>query len=358
MIPGPRATIDLQALTHNLQISRKHTPHSKQLAVIKANAYGHGLLQVAEALKDADALAVARLPEAIQLRESGIDKTIVLLEGVITKDELKQAQEYELELVVHHQDQLALLEQLTGEALIIWLKVDSGMHRLGILPEDTKHIYARLDKCQSVKQIRLMTHLANADDRNDSYTDRQCDQFKQAIAGLNGETSIANSAGIVGWPDSHADWARPGIMLYGASPLMGVTANELELKPVMTLTSNLIAVNAYRKGDAIGYGSSWICPEDMQVGVVAIGYGDGYPRHAQSGTPVLIKDQKCETVGRVSMDMLCVDLRHCPAAKVGDAVTLWGKDLPVEDISNKAGTISYELFCRLTSRVEFVYQDS
>lgn len=355
MISGPRATIDLHALTHNLQVSRKHTPHAKQMAVIKANAYGHGLSQLAEALKDADAFGVARLPEAIQLRQSGIDKIIVLLEGVFNLEELLQAQQHKLELVVHHQFQLELLEQLTGEGFNVWLKVDSGMHRLGISPEDTKNIFTLLDKCQSVKQIRLMTHLANADDRNDNYTDKQCDQFHHAITGLKVETSIANSAGIMGWSSTHSDWVRPGIMLYGASPFIDISANELDLKPVMTLTSSLIAVNTHSKGDAIGYGGSWICPQDMPVGVIAIGYGDGYPRHAPAGTPILINQQRCELIGRVSMDMICVDLRHCPDASPGDAVTLWGKDLPVEEIANKANTISYELFCRLTSRVEFTY---
>ena len=356
MNPGPRACIDLSALQHNLQISRQHTPKAKQLAVIKANAYGHGLVQVAQALEAADAFAVARIGEALQLREAGINKPIWLLEGVFNSAELEQAQQHGLDLVVHQVEQVDLLRQAAGPGLNICLKVDTGMHRLGFKPQQVHDMYQALLSCQVVNpSICLMTHLANADDQNDPYSLQQCECFQQVCAEIKTEQSIANSAGILAWPKSHSDWVRPGIMLYGTSPFINDTAANWDLQPVMTLSTELIAINEFKKGDAIGYGGQWVCPKDMRVGVAAIGYGDGYPRHAGNGTPVLVNDKRCELVGRVSMDMICIDLTHCPGARLGDDVVLWGKGLPAEEVANKAGTITYELFCRLTSRVTFSY---
>ena len=351
----PQAQIDLSALRHNLAVARRHTPNSKQLAVIKADAYGHGMLRVAQALEAADAFAVARLVEARALREAGITKDIVVLEGITDKDELEQAQALHLQLVVHQHEQIHLLEQATGTALAIWLKVDTGMHRLGFSTDEVRQAHQRLSACRVVAQPPvLMTHLANADDLNDSMTHSQCERFHQATEGLAGSRSIANSAGILGWPKSHAEWSRPGIMLYGASPFINSRASDYDLQPVMTLSTTLLAIKSCRKGDAVGYGGHWHCPEDMPVGIAAIGYGDGYPRHAPATTPVWVNGQRVSLIGRVSMDMICLDLRTVTEARIGDPVRLWGSDLPAEDVADKVGTISYELFCRLTQRVRFI----
>lgn len=362
-ISTPQVQIDLSALRHNLAVARRHAPDSKQLAVIKADAYGHGMLRIAKALDDADAFAVARLEEAVQLRESGITKNILLLEGVTNQAELQQAQSLNLQLVVHQTEQITLLEQAEGEPLTVWLKIDTGMHRLGFYWQDVASAYRQLNECDRVEGApRLMTHLACADDRNNDNTGDQCQRFDQAFAGIEGEHSIANSAGLLGWPQTHRQWVRPGIMLYGASPFVDSTAADWDLQPVMSLQTRLIAINTGKKGEAVGYGGRWTCPEDMRIGVAAIGYGDGYPRHAPDHTPVIVGGQRTGIIGRVSMDMICLDLRNCPQTKLGDPVLLWGKNaegvvLPVDEIAQKADTIAYELFCRLTSRVKFIYQE-
>ncbi|MDH5445243.1 MAG: alanine racemase [Gammaproteobacteria bacterium] len=363
MSRATRAVIDLAALRHNLQISRQAAPNSKQMAIIKAHAYGHGMVRIAQALDEADAFGVAIIEEAIPLREAGISKPILLLEGFNSKQDLNLIRGYKLDCVIHHESQLKILESIEGDPIKVWLKIDSGMHRLGFSPDIANEVYQRLLKCPSVSQpISLMTHLSNADDLADDFTEQQIRTFNEAIGFKNSsneeiDCSIANSAGIMGWPSSHADWVRPGIMLYGVSPFISQATKQYDLKPVMTLKSELIAVNQYKKGDRIGYGGTWACPEDMPVGVVAIGYGDGYPRHAPSGTPVLVKDRPCQLVGRVSMDMLTIDLRHCSDAKPGDEVILWGKGLPIEKIADLSGTIAYELLCGVTNRVAFEYQD-
>jgi alanine racemase len=238
------------------------------------------------------------------------------------------------------------------------------MHRLGFSIEEAGQAYEYLLNSHSViKPFHIMTHLANAYDSDDPLTEKQCKQFASFVGGLEfaEQTSIANSAGILGWnqlcPGSHGQWLRPGIMLYGVSPFNDSIGKDHELKPVMTLSSELIAVNRYKKGDAIGYGGTYQCEEDMPIGVVAIGYGDGYPRHIATDTPVLINGKHVPVVGQVSMDMLTVDLRECPDANIGDEVTLWGEDLPVEMIADKAGTIGYELLCGVTTRVKFIYKD-
>ncbi len=352
----PHALIDLSALRHNLLRVRSAAPASRVLAVIKANAYGHGIVRIARALEEADALAVARISEAIQLRREGIEKPLVVLEGCCDSEELSAASRYGLELLIHRPGQIDLLEQQSlKKPVTCWLKADTGMHRLGFPIEAVERAWQRLNGCASVVGgVRLMTHLANADDLRDETTDRQLQRFRALAARLGVETSIANSAGILGWPPSHTEWVRPGIMLYGASPFLHGHAKEDGLLPVMTLRSRLIAVNRHFKGEGIGYGGSWICPEEMDVGVVAIGYGDGYPRHAPFGTPVLLNGQRVLLVGRVSMDMITVDLRSQPQARVGDRVVLWGAGLPVEEIAEAAATIPYQLFCGVTRRVELV----
>ncbi len=362
MISAPQARIDLAALRHNLAVARRHAPDSKQLAVIKADAYGHGMLRVAQALEAADAFAVARISEALSLREAGITKDILLLEGVNSREELQLAQQQRLQVVVHQAEQIALLQQLSGTPVAVWLKINTGMHRLGFRPEDVQSAYRQLRECPAVAGAPvLMTHLANADDRSSAYTDEQCRRFERAVAGLEGEHSIANSAGLLGWPATRRHWVRPGIMLYGASPFIDSRAADWDLQPVMSLETRLLAINKCKKGEAVGYGGFWRCPEDMRIGIAAIGYGDGYPRHAPDHTPVRVGAQRSGIVGRVSMDMLGIDLRTCPEVKIGDPVLLWGKAadggiLPVDEVAEKAGTIAYELFCRLTSRVNFIYQ--
>jgi len=358
-----KAVIDLSACRHNLSIAKKAAPDSKCIAVIKANAYGHGMVKIAKALTDADAFAVARIEEAIELRDSGITTPVLLLEGFTSENELTQVRKYKLDSVVHNENQLQLLEQSKGEAISVYLKIDSGMHRLGFSLDDIDDVIQRLEQCSTVNHpFNLMTHLANADDKDDDKTLKQIDAFYQSIEKYsndknNIETSIANSAGILGWPQSHTVWNRPGIMLYGVSPFIKGTASNHNLKPAMTLSSQLISVKKLKKGDTVGYGGTYVCEKDKTVGIIAIGYGDGYPRHAKTGTPVLVNNKRCSLLGRVSMDMICVDLDEQPNAKVNDSVVLWGEDLAVEEVAEYSDTIAYELLCGVTNRVEFIYSD-
>jgi alanine racemase len=346
-----RALLDASALRHNLAQVKRLAPRSRVLAVVKANGYGHGLAWVAATLNQADAFAVASTDEALLLRRAGITQPIVLLEGFFSADELPLLQAQQLAPVIHHEHQLRLLElqpALTPE--LIWIKLDTGMHRVGFAPNKLAAVLPRVQKLP-VREIRLMTHFANADDISDPATRLQIESFRTHTAGQALAASLANSAGVVAWPDSHADWVRPGIMLYGAAPLIGKSASDFHLKPVMSLQTALIAVHRRRQGEAVGYGGDFRCPEDMNVGVATIGYGDGYPRHAPSGTPVLVNGMRVPLIGRVSMDMITLDLRSQPNAQVGDPVVLWGEGLPVDEIAAKAGTISYELLCHVTERI-------
>jgi alanine racemase len=347
-----RAMIHLQALQHNLVIARQHANQSRVMAVIKANGYGHGMASVAHALIDAEAFAVASVEEAIELREVGISQPIVLLEGPFSADELGLIRGYQLQVCIHNDEQIEMLEQaLPGDDVTVWLKLDTGMHRLGFTPEQAHEKYQRLFDCEHVEQVHLLTHFACADTPEHALNSQQNEQFTLATTGLHGQRSLANSAALLRQPASHADWVRPGIMLYGASPLTGVDAASLELQPVMTLRSELIAIKQCRAGDSVGYGAEWQCPEDMPVGVVAIGYGDGYPRHAPPGTPVMVNGKRTELIGRVSMDMITVDLRPVTNAQVGSEVVLWGDGLPADEVAQYAGTIAYDLFCGITNRV-------
>lgn len=352
MFTGPHALIDHAALRHNLGVVRRNAPGARVWAVVKADAYGHGLLPVAQSLTGADGLAVARVEEGIRLREAGLTLPVLVLEGAVFTDEVEAAGRHRLELALHQEEQAALLEQARPpRPLQVWIKVDTGMHRLGVDPGAVLGLLARLGRCPRVAPgIALMTHLANADDPADATSERQCERLR-ALAPAGTTLSIGNSAGILAFPAARTDWVRPGIMLYGGSPLVGRGADQLDLRPVMTLTTRLIAVKRLRRGDAVGYGGTFVCPEDMAVGIAGIGYGDGYPRHAPGGTPVLLGGRRAPLVGRVSMDMLSIDLRGLPPARVGDPVTLWGEGLPVDEIAARAGTISYELLCRVTPRV-------
>jgi alanine racemase len=348
-----QALIDLSALKHNLQCVKTLAPQQSVLAMIKADAYGHGLVRVARALNKADAFGIACLDEAAILREHHFAQPLVLMSGVASTIELDRALNFECGIVVHHPNQLKVLQKhILKNRLQVWLKIDTGMHRLGVAPEEIEHVYKQLQKFPIVKKpLILMTHLASADNLKKKTTQTQLDYFQQLTTGLVGDKSIANSAAIMSWPQAHANWVRPGLMLYGMSPFGKVNNN---LKPVMTLQANLIAINSLKKGDAVGYGGISTCPEDMPVGVVSIGYGDGYPRYAKPGTPVLINGVSCPLLGRVSMDMITVDLRPCPQAKMGDIATLWGRGLPAEEIAIWCDTIPYTLTCGVTQRVHFV----
>jgi alanine racemase len=353
MTRAARALIDISALRHNFQRIREAAPGCRVIAVVKADAYGHGALRVARALDLADAFAVARLDEAEQLRAGAITRPVLLLPGVCTDEELVQAARLGVDLVVHHESQVEILERARlREPLRVWLKVDTGMHRLGFAPEQVALMWRRLQACAAVdERLRLMSHLARADEPGEESVRRQIACFASLKRGVRAEVSLANSAGVLAWPQSHGDWVRPGIMLYGISPFVGGRGAADGLRPVMTFTSRLIAVNRLGKGDPVGYGGTWSAPEDMPVGVVAVGYADGYPRHAPSATPVLVNDARVALIGRVSMDMLSVDLRAQPHARPGDPVTLWGDGLPAEEIAEHVGSIAYELVSRVAPRV-------
>lgn len=351
-----RARINLQALQHNYSLVQQAAPDSHIMAIIKANAYGHGLVRAAQALPAAAAFGVSCLDEAIALREAGFDRRIVLLEGLFGPDDLNLVGGYRLDVVIHHDSQLQWLARgHLLRPLDVWLKIDTGMHRLGFDPQRISDIAARLRQIPQVASVRYMTHFSCADELDNPDTRQQIDAFNQAVAAGDGERSLANSAAILGWPAARTEWVRPGIMLYGGSPLGGRTAESLGLRPVMTLSTRLIAVNTRKQGDAIGYGGDWRCPSDMTIGVAAIGYGDGYPRHAPAGTPLRVNGHAASLVGRVSMDMITIDLRDVTHAQVGDEVILWGEGMPVDEVAASATTISYELFCGVGSRVQFDY---
>lgn len=344
-------TIDCAALRHNLSRVRELAPQSKVIAMVKANAYGHGLIEIAKALDAADALGVASLQEAVRLREAGIQQAIVLMEGLFTEDELAEAEAKALSLVVHHEQQLAMLERYRAKKpFSVWLKINTGMHRLGIPTALVQSFYQRL-KAQSVNsQVGFMTHFANADLISDLSTSNQIQTFSLATYGLDGPRSLCNSAGIINWPLAHAQWVRPGLMLYGASPIGGRTGSDYDLQPVMTLTSKIISIVPVKKGGSVGYGSTFTAEKDTLIGIVAAGYGDGYPQAACNGTPALVNGKRVALAGRVSMDMLTVDLSSQPEAALGDEVILWGKGLPVEEVASHCHSSAYELLTRMTAR--------
>lgn len=347
-------TIHLDALRHNLAQVRQLAPGSRVLAMVKANAYGHGLVQVAKALTQADALGVASLEEGVTLREAGIKLPIFLMEGLFSAEELTLAALHQFTLVVHHQAQVAMLQSARlQKPLPVWLKVNTGMNRLGFAPDDFKSQYAALQACANVaKPMGVMTHFAEADDVMSDATAHQVDCFNRAIEGLVAPLSLSNSAGILAWPSVKADWVRPGLMLYGASPLPKETGPERGLRPVMTFSSQLIATHALKRGQKVGYGGTWTAHEATQIGIVAAGYGDGYPQQAKKGTPVLVNGQICPLIGRVSMDMLVVDLKEVSEVSLGDPVVLWGEGLPVERVAKQCLSSPYELLTRMTGRAK------
>ena len=361
MARSTTATIHPEALRHNLAVLRKRAPASKVMAIVKADGYGHGLERIANALSGADAFGVAALADAERLRAAGLSQPILLLSGFDDPDDLPRMRALNVGSVIHHVSQLEMLEQSDGtEPLRCWLKIDTGMHRLGFAPEAVQDAHARLRALAAVDdEIGLLQHFASSDEYPDSpshgeQTLSQLRVFEAATAGFTGPRSLANSAAVLGWPQAHGDWIRPGGALYGISVCEGKTGADYGLRPAMTLATRLISVKKIPAGGRIGYAGTWVAPEDMTIGIAAVGYGDGYPRTAASGTRVKVGDTVVTTVGRVSMDLMTLDLRGCPGAAPGDAVTLWGEGLPVEHVGAQAGTIGYEPVCSITRRVRFV----
>ncbi|MHB8448268.1 MAG: alanine racemase [Rudaea sp.] len=350
------ATIHLGCMRRNLARVRQRAGKARVMAVVKADGYGHGLERVARALSDADAFGVASLGDGMRLRAAGIVKRIVVLSGPDEVGDLAELRRLQLDAVIHHESQLAWLEaDRDARRLRVWLKIDTGMHRLGFAPVQAHSAHARLRALANVDaDIVLMTHFAASDEFNSARTARQIETFDAATGDLRGTRALANSAGLLGWPAARNDWVRVGGLLYGLSVIDGKTGVELGFEPAMTLSTKLIAVNRIARGERVGYAATFECPEDMNVGVAAIGYGDGYPRSAPSGTPVLVNGARTALVGRVSMDLITIDLRGVPEASVGDRVVLWGRELAVEEIAARAGTISYDLTCGMTKRVLFV----
>jgi alanine racemase len=346
------ARIDLAAVRHNLARIRVLAPRSAVACVVKADAYGHGLARIFPALEGADILAVATTGEATICREQGWRGRLLLLEGPSNAAEFDAAVSLDAEMVVHHETQLQLLRQRQRDVRrALWLKLDTGMHRLGFAQSDAKAVHDELEKLRGDEATVLMSHFACADDASNPLTLQQIARFEKATAGLQGVVSLANSAGMLNFPQSQRDCVRPGIMLYGISPCQRKKAAEIGLKPAMTLQCDLIAINQARAGDTVGYGAAYSCPADMRIGVGAIGYGDGYPRHARNGTPVLVNGRRAPLVGHVSMDMITINLSGDDDARVGDCVTLWGQGLPIEEVAPWADSIPYQLICGVTDRV-------
>lgn len=359
---GARALIRLGALKKNLKVVRDAAPDSKIMAVIKANAYGHGMLTVAQTLDDVDSFAVARLPEAIQLNESGIDKPIVLLAGVLTNAELAEAMRRGFEVVVHCIEQVELLESVESGSATVWLKFDTGMNRLGFAPDQASQLLERLSGCPSVAELRLMSHLSSADELGNAATREQLALFRSIIKGFSGVVSIANTPATLGWPEitdarnelgiQGEQWLRPGLALYGISPFAGQCGADLGLTPVMQFEARLIAIKPLCEGARVGYKGRYRSQRDSILGIISAGYGDGYTRHFRTGTPVLLNGRRVPLIGNVSMDMLAVDLGPGAADSVGDIATLWGDDLPVEEVAPWADAIPYELVCGVMNREE------
>ena len=369
------ATINSAALRHNIQLIKSFAPNQKLLAMIKANAYGQGLLPAAHILADqVDGFGVARLREALEIQETGYTGKILLVEGFFDREELLKTLSRRFDSVIHCYEQLELLEQVAKEweeeqqkgfwkrktkiyfPINVWLKIDTGMHRLGVHPEQVDEFYQRLKKCPLVESISFVSHFSRADELDCGYTEKQISTFEQATQAYPKHArSISASSGILYWKQAHYEWVRPGIIIHGISPHYE-PITHLGFQPVMTLSSSLIAVRTHKAGEPVGYGGTWVSPKDTKLGVIAMGYGDGYPRNAPEGTPVLINGRKVPIVGHVSMDMLTVDLGADSQDKVGDEAIFWGKDLLIEEIAEHIGVISYELITKLTPRVIFEYQ--
>ncbi len=361
MRPRTLAHINLGALRHNLLAIKAMAPHSQLMAVVKANAYGHGLAGISKALQEADGCAVATVEEAATLRENGWQGRLLLLQGFADTSELDASIELNADVVLHQQSQLDLLAN-SGRKLTqaVWIKLETGMHRLGFELDQLP----RLSQQLCANQVHVLTHFAEAEEKNSAAVQGQIFRFENTVHGLGYSKSMANSAAILNYPQSHADWVRSGLMVYGVSPLAEGTGKDLGLLPVMTFSSRLLAVKTCQAGDQVGYGSTYTCNDEMLIGTVAVGYGDGYPWQASSRsdgqTQVLIAGALCPIIGRVSMDMLAVDLRPVEELGIpvteGETVILWGEGLPVEEVACSIGTIAYELLCGLSGRVKYLYE--
>jgi len=350
-----KAKLDLEALRNNIAHARTLAPQSKIMAVVKANAYGHGAVVVAQTLQTlADALAVACIDEALELRAAGISAPILLLEGIFEREEVHVAAAENFWLCIDNEWQISVLEQeALQQPVQTWLKIDTGMHRLGIAPELAGQAYKRLKNNKNVlHEIVLCTHFASADDLESSQTKEQLDVFNNVCKNLPGPRSAANSPGLLAWPESHFDWVRPGYMLYGNSPLTLPHDNAEALQPVMTLSSTIVSMREIGAGESVGYGATWTAERPSRIATVTIGYGDGYPRLARNGTPVLVNGQRAGLAGRVSMDMITIDVTHLAQVNVGDEVILWGQGLPLAEVAACAGTIGYELTTRMPARTK------
>ncbi|MBI1942988.1 MAG: alanine racemase [Betaproteobacteria bacterium] len=354
-MPRPiRATISAAALAHNLAIARRHAGAAKIWAVLKANAYGHGLLRATQALQEADGFALLDVVDALRLRNAGITKPILMLEGFFQPEDLPVFTRHNLTPVIHNIEQIEMLEKATFVGkLDAYLKVNSGMNRLGFALDNVRLAWNALDGHPGIGSVTVMTHFADAD--GEGGVAAQLQWFNELTQPFQAPRSLANSAALLRYSDeTRADWVRPGIMLYGCSPFGFKSAEDIGLKPAMTLTSEIIAVQHLQPGERVGYGMTYQAAQEMTVGIVACGYADGYPRHAPSGTPVLVAGQRAGTVGRVSMDLLCVDISDVPEAYVGTPVTLWGEGLPCDEVAQAAGTVSYQLLCALAPRVPVI----
>lgn len=353
------ATIKLENLAHNLDILRSFAPHSKVISVVKADAYGHGLAKTAQALTSSDAFAVACTNEAVELRAAGILHPIICLQGFSDEKQLQMIADANVQSTVHNDHQIKLLENYRlGQSIQVWLKIDTGMGRLGFRPEDVRLALQRLEDIKYISKIRLMTHFANADLLDNEYTQQQLKSFDNITKNYpDKERSAANSAATLAYTNSHYEWVRSGLVLYGISPFQvdKTHPDTTELKPVMSLHAPIITIKQFKKGDCIGYGSQYTCPEDMRLGVVAIGYADGYPRALTTAMNVSVNGNLAPIIGRISMDMITIDISHLDVT-IGDDVELWGEDISVAEVAASANTISYELLCGISGRVNCIYQ--
>ena len=355
-----KAIIDLQALRHNFVLAQSLAPKSNTIAMVKANAYGHGAVEVATALTTmASAFGVASIDEALELRQGGISQPIMLLEGIFERDEVSLAAHHNLWLMVENNLQLeAVINANLAQQVKVWLGMDTGMHRLGFQPDEIQSAYNALNNSRNVnEEIVLTSHFACADDLNSPATSQQIQQFDlyTPTSQKQQSASLANSAAILGWPKAQRNWQRPGYMLYGNSPFSEPQKNADKLRPVMSFESAVISVRSISAGESVGYTANWTAQRDSIIATVTVGYGDGYPRQAANGTPVMINGVRCPLVGRVSMDMITIDVTDLAATAIGDRVVLWGPELPVNEVAIHCDTIGYELLTRMPSRVPRIY---
>ncbi len=352
-MPRPLIAItDIAAMQSNLSVAKAAMPDARVWAVVKADGYGHGLAWAMQGFAQADGLTLVELDRAVRLRELGWTKPVMMIEGMFSVADIADMQAHALQPVIHHQEQLAMLASApAGAPLDVHLKINTGMNRLGFAPAQVRDVFAKLKAMAVVRSISLLTHFANADNPSATLSAAaQVERFRACTEGLQAPISLSNSAALLLQAGIHSDWVRPGVMLYGASP-GGGTAESFGLKPAMTLKAELISVQSLQAGDSIGYGSTFTADKPMRIGVVSCGYADGYPRHAPTGTPVVVDGVRTRTLGRVSMDMLSVDLEPVPSAQVGSSVILWGEGLPIDEVAEAAGTIAYELMCAIAPRV-------